>query len=69
MDTGRTGSPWHTPRTAVASPRLPGDIHPDPADRIIANTARHLGAVLVTADGLLLDYSTEGHLKVMLAEQ
>lgn len=56
-----------SPEIAVASTRLPGNIHPDPADRIIAATARHLGAVLATADGLLLDYSTEGHLKVMPA--
>jgi len=54
-----------SPEIAVASTHLPGIIHPDPADRIIAATARHLGAVLVTADGLMLDYSTEGHLNVM----
>ncbi len=58
-----------SPEIAVASTRLPGNIHPDLADRIIAATARHLGAVLVTADSLLLDYSAEGHLKVMPAGQ
>lgn len=53
------------PEVAVASTRLPGDLHPDPADRIIVATARHLGATLVTADGLLLNYGAAGHLKVL----
>jgi PIN domain nuclease of toxin-antitoxin system len=35
---------------AVASVRLPGQLHADPADRIIIATARQHGAHLVTAD-------------------
>ena len=58
-----------SPEVAVASTRLPGEFHADPADRIIVATARHLGAVLVTADGLLLSYGSAGHLKVMDAEK
>ena len=58
-----------SPEIAVARTRLFGNIHPDPADRIIAATARHLGALLVTTDGLLLDYSAKGHLNVMPAEE
>ena len=54
-----------SPEIAVASTRLPGDLHPDPADRMIAATARHLGAMLVTADRMLLDYSARGHLKAL----
>ncbi len=42
------------PEIAVASTRLPFEIHPDPADRILVATARQLGATLVTADALLL---------------
>src|ERR1700691_541677 len=42
------------PEIAVASTRLPFDMHPDPADRILVATARHLGATLVTADQALL---------------
>lgn len=57
-----------SPAVAVASTRLEGEIHADPADRIIAATARHLGATLVTADGLLLNYGAAGHLKAMHAE-
>jgi PIN domain nuclease of toxin-antitoxin system len=43
------------PEIAVASTRLPFDMHSDPADRILVATARHLGATLVTADRVLLD--------------
>lgn len=49
---------------AVNSTRLPGNIHPDPADRIIVATAQHLGAVLVTDDRLLLDYGAAGYAKI-----
>lgn len=51
------------PDIAVASSRLPGEIHGDPADRIIAATARHRGATLVTDDSLLLDYGRAGHIR------
>jgi PIN domain nuclease of toxin-antitoxin system len=57
-----------SPAIAVASTRLPGDIHADPADRIIAATARHLGAVLISDDRLLQDYAAAGHLKILKAE-
>jgi PIN domain nuclease of toxin-antitoxin system len=56
-----------SPEIAVASTRLPGNIHPDPADRLIAATARHLGALLITDDQLLLDYGAAGHLKTLKA--
>ncbi len=41
---------------------LPGDLHGDPADRIMAATARECGFTLLTRDGALLDYAAEGHL-------
>ena len=56
-----------SPEIAVASTRLPGELHPDPADRLIAATARHLGAVLITDDQKLLDYGLTGHLKALKA--
>ncbi|OIR00446.1 ribonuclease VapC22 [mine drainage metagenome] len=56
-----------SPEVAVASTRLPGAIHSDPADRMIAATARHLGSTLITADQLLLDYGKDGHLKTLQA--
>lgn len=58
-----------SPEIAIASTRLPGEFHADPADRIIAASARHLGAVLVTADSLLLNYAAGGHLKALNAEE
>ena len=54
---------------AVESTRLPGSIHADPADRIIAATARHNVAMLVTDDQRLLDYSAAGHLRTQRAAQ
>ncbi len=56
-----------SPEIAVASTRLPGIIQADPADRLIAATARHHGAVLITNDQLLLDYGKAGHIKVLKA--
>ena len=55
------------PALAVASTRLPGELHGDTADRLIVATARHLGATLVTADAALLAYGRRGHVKVMPA--
>ncbi len=55
------------PEIAVASTRLPGALHADPADRIIAATARHVDAVLVTEDQRLLDYGQRGHLRIRRA--
>jgi PIN domain nuclease of toxin-antitoxin system len=49
------------PEIAVASTRLPFEMHADPADRILVATARHLGATLVTADGALLEFARQGH--------
>ncbi len=58
-----------SPEVAVASTRLPGNLHGDPADRIIAATVRHSGAILLTDDQLLLDYGKAGHLKTVKAGQ
>lgn len=53
------------PAIAVDSVRLPGDMHADPADRMIVATARHLGLPLLTADGTLLAYGAAGHVAVI----
>ncbi|HYW75229.1 MAG TPA: type II toxin-antitoxin system VapC family toxin [Gammaproteobacteria bacterium] len=45
-----------THQLAVQSVRLPGDFHPDPADRMIVALARHLSAPLVTADSKIHAY-------------
>ena len=49
------------PEIAVASTRLPFEMHADPADRILVATARHLGATLVTADEVLLTLAKHGN--------
>jgi PIN domain nuclease of toxin-antitoxin system len=53
------------PEIAIASTRLPFEMHTDPADRILVATAHHLGATLVTADGVLLELAGKRHFRVM----
>ncbi|MFP5204309.1 MAG: type II toxin-antitoxin system VapC family toxin [Acidobacteriota bacterium] len=53
------------PEIAVASTRLPFAMHPDPADRILVATARHLGATLVTADHALLRVAKKGYFRAL----
>jgi PIN domain nuclease of toxin-antitoxin system len=53
------------PSIAIESTRLPGELHRDPADRILIATARLLGATLVTRDERILDYAKQGHVKVL----
>jgi PIN domain nuclease of toxin-antitoxin system len=45
----------------------PGELRGDPADRIIAATARHLGARLVTADEKLLAHGAAGFIHTLSA--
>jgi len=51
------------PLVAVDSTRLPGDVHGDPADRLIIATARRHAAVLTTDDRLIPQYGAAGHVK------
>jgi PIN domain nuclease of toxin-antitoxin system len=55
------------PEIAVASTRLPFEMHLDPADRILVTTARHLGATLITADKALLALGKKGHFRALNA--
>lgn len=56
-----------SPEIAVASSRLPGEFHGDPSDRIIAATARHESAILITRDRALLRYAASGYLRAIEA--
>lgn len=56
-----------SPDIAVASTRLPGELQGDPADRIIAATVRHEGAILVTRDRALLGYAERGYIRAIEA--
>lgn len=53
-----------SPSLLIASNELPGDPPNDPADRIIAATAREHGVRLMTRDRLLVAYGQAGHLDV-----
>lgn len=54
-----------TPEIAIESSRLPGKFHGDPADRIIAATARILGATLISHDKQIIMYGKKKYLKVI----
>ena len=56
-----------TPEIALESVQLPGDLHGDPADRILVATARVLNATLLTKDQRLIQYSEQRHVKVLEA--
>jgi PIN domain nuclease of toxin-antitoxin system len=52
-----------TAEILLASSMLPGVPPGDPADRIIAATARELGHTLITRDSKLLEYAQQGHIR------
>jgi PIN domain nuclease of toxin-antitoxin system len=54
-----------TPSVAAECAELPVDFHGDPADRIIAATARSEGLTLVTHDKALIQLARQGHFKVL----
>jgi PIN domain nuclease of toxin-antitoxin system len=54
-----------SPDLLIASSYLPGKPPRDPADRIIAATARDHGCALITRDRALLDYGGQGHIRVL----
>ena len=53
------------PAVLIASSFLPGVPPNDPADRILAATAREYGLRLVTRDRPLLDYAEQGHMQAL----
>lgn len=53
------------PELLIASSQLPGPAPSDPADRIIATTAREQGLSLMTRDSKLLAYADAGHLNAL----
>lgn len=56
-----------TSEIAIASTRLPGEPHGDPADRIIIATARALGARVVSADRHIVQYAAAGYVQAVNA--
>jgi PIN domain nuclease of toxin-antitoxin system len=53
------------PEIAVESSRLPGGLHGDPADRILAATSRIMKATLVTKDLKLIEYAAQSYISVI----
>lgn len=51
-----------SPDVLISSSFLTGPALRDPADRIIAATARNLGYRLMTRDRALLDFAAQGHI-------
>jgi PIN domain nuclease of toxin-antitoxin system len=54
-----------TAAIAIDASYLPGDFHPDPMDRLIVATARHLGLPIVTSDREIIAYAQAGHVAVI----
>ena len=54
-----------SPDILIESARLPGEVHGDPADRIIMAAARRAGATVATRDRAMAGYAAEGHLAVL----
>ena len=54
-----------TAEIAIDAAYLPGDMHGDPADRLLVATARHLGVPLVTRDAKIIAYATQGFVRVL----
>jgi PIN domain nuclease of toxin-antitoxin system len=65
MSTPNTKLAELTPKLLLESAFLPGDLPKDPADRIIAATAREYGFTVMTRDRALLAYAKEGYLSAM----
>ncbi len=51
-----------TPQILISSTAMPGTPPSDPADRIIAATARLYGYRVITRDAKLLAYAAQGHI-------
>jgi PIN domain nuclease of toxin-antitoxin system len=54
-----------SPDLLISSSFLPGEPPHDPADRIIAATAREYGYTLMTRDRPLLSYAEQGHIQAV----
>lgn len=54
-----------TPEIMLESVHLPGDLHGDPADRMLVATARVLGATLLTSDREVIRYSRQRHVRAL----
>lgn len=54
-----------TAEIAIDASYLPGDLHNDPADRLLIATARHLNIPLVTRDTKIIAYAKQDFVQVL----
>lgn len=54
-----------TSRMLLDSQLLPGNLHGDPADRMLIATSRALDCTLMTHDKAILAYAAQGHVKAI----
>jgi PIN domain nuclease of toxin-antitoxin system len=54
-----------TSEIAIDASFLPGELHGDPADRMIVTSARHLGVPIVTRDRRIIAYGRDGRVRVI----
>lgn len=54
-----------TPEIAIDASWLPGELHGDPADRLLIATARTLGCPIVTRDHKIIAYGAAGFVRVL----
>ena len=54
-----------TPDIAINAAYLPGDMHGDPADRLLVATARSLNVPILTGDARIISYAGLGHVSVV----
>ena len=54
-----------TPGIAIDSSYLPGELHADPADRLIIATARQFGVPVITRDRRMIEYASCGFLEAV----
>jgi PIN domain nuclease of toxin-antitoxin system len=54
-----------TPEIAIDASFLPGELHGDPADRLIVTSARYLGVPIVTRDRRIIAYGREGYVEII----
>ena len=50
---------------AIDASYLPGELHGDPADRLLIATARHLGVPIVTRDTKIIAYAGQGFVQAV----
>jgi PIN domain nuclease of toxin-antitoxin system len=54
------------PDVALSASYLPGNLHRDPADRLLVASARALDVPIVTRDERILAYAGQGHVRVIV---